>query len=121
MPTTNVGIPMVNAVAIACTAPVVSSACWLLLFGMQFGRPSVASRMYFGLVSALPRRYVAAAETAKRVGVAPPGMVPLIAVVFAMPLFWPGATCTMLFTAHWLRPLGSEKNFRPQRTSAWVW
>ena len=46
----------------------------------QFGRPSVASRMYLLLLSFTPDRYIAPVVTASRVGVFPPGVVASIAV-----------------------------------------
>ena len=45
----------------------------------QFGRPSVASRMYLLLLSLTPDRYMAPVVTASRVGVFPLGVVPSIA------------------------------------------
>ena len=53
MPTTNVGMPAVFAAVTAATAPGVSSLPILPVAG-QFGWPSVASTMNFGLVSVIP-------------------------------------------------------------------
>src|SRR5262249_46502801 len=60
----------------------------------QLEAPSVTSRMYFGLTSPAAVSAVrssAAACSAKRVGVLPPGVVDAIAAAMAAALFFPGA------------------------------
>ena len=59
MPTTKVGNPAVSASATAWIAPGESSA-FVAPPGAQFGRPSVASRRYFGFVSVTPCMMVTA-------------------------------------------------------------
>src|SRR5580765_5414955 len=97
-----------------CTAPVASDVVLSLAPGMQFGNPSVASRMYFGLVSVRPCRYAPPLVSAVRVGVRPPGPTPTIALAIAIALFGAIPTETPALTPQALS-FGLGKNLRPQR------
>jgi len=79
----------------------------------QFGRPSVASRRYFGFESDTVIRYAAPVDTASLVGVFPLGLVFLIALAIAAALPAPIATTGALFAP---QASLSEKNFNPQLT-----
>src|SRR6516162_8767552 len=114
MPTTKVGKPAVSAAATAAIAPGESSADVLPPPGMQFGKPSVASRRYFGFVSVSPCMMVTAFSIATRVGVLLPGPTRPIAVMIALALFGPTGTSAVVLT---LQPvLLVAKNFSPQFT-----
>src|SRR4051794_25886063 len=104
-------MPLSATALTAATAPAVSSAV-MAPPGVQLGRPSVASRMDFGLGSVSVPRYSAALWTARRVGVFPPGVVAAIAVAIAGAFFVSIGTATPACRLH-AAPLA--KYLRPHR------
>src|SRR5215471_20749077 len=84
-PMTKVGKPAVAAAATASVAALSSAGLSVIVQALdglvrlqpagQFGRPSVASRRYFGFESDTPIRYAPPVITASLIGVFPPGLV----------------------------------------------
>src|SRR6185503_15496644 len=117
MPTTNTGMPAAAAAMMAAVAGPSSAVPLPPPAAGQFGRPSVASRMYLGFASARPIRYVAPAVTAARVGVLPLGLFIPSDVMTAAALLGPIMTSAPALTP---QPPAVGKYFRPQLTLSCV-